>query len=188
VCDVLKRLSHPDNIYYACCDAAIAEMPPKKKYARTDTFGGCRQAGLALDAGLLGEPPMEPSVGDAVSSALVELLAFEILWGFLTPRLAQRICAAAVADGLKNIDVDRMSRMGSNGAFSGNGWRDFKRMLEPSMIRKALGSFRVSIRVPPMWRKRIDLKTLWPINYFRRCTSITGTCSSPGFAAVLFRN
>ena len=31
VCDVLKPLSHPDNIYYACCDAAIAEMPPKRK-------------------------------------------------------------------------------------------------------------------------------------------------------------
>ena len=159
-------------------------MPPKRKKARTETFGGYRQAGRALDAGLLGEPPMEPSVGDAVSSALVELLAFEILWVFLTPRLAQRICSAAVADGLKNIDVDRMSRMGSNGAFSGNGWRDFKNMLEPSMIRKALGSFRVSIRVPPCWRNGSTLKYCGPIYHFRRYTSITGRCSSTGFSAA----
>ena len=115
VCGVLNPLSHPDNIYYACPVVEIAAMPPRpKKIARTERLGGYLQAERGLNAGLVGEPPMTPSLDDAVSSALVELLAFEILWGFLSPRLAQRICSAAVRDGLKNIDVDRMSRMGTN--------------------------------------------------------------------------
>ena len=80
MCDVLKRLSDPNNIFCASCVVEIAEMPPRPKRARTERLGGHHQARRALDASLLGEPPMEPSVEDAVSSALVELLAFKTLW------------------------------------------------------------------------------------------------------------
>ena len=80
VFDLLRSLSQPDNVYYACSVVEIAAMPPKKR-PRTERLGGYHQAERALNAGLLGAPPMTPSgMNDAVSSALVELLAFEILW------------------------------------------------------------------------------------------------------------
>ena len=79
-------------------------------------------------------------------SFLVELLVFEFMWGFMTATMVQKICEAAVKDGLSHRDVKRLSTIGCTGLFAGNCWRDMKSQLTPVKIRGALGNFGITMK------------------------------------------
>jgi len=144
-----------------------AVLAPKNKQRRGSATGGVRQ--------LESSQKLKFGHGDASASApppprapsrLVELLVFEVMWGFVHATVAQRIAEAARVDGLSHPDLEKLAGIGATGMHRQNTWRDLLRMLKPFSILQALGSFRLTIRTPPWGRRKESLACLWPHKLF----------------------
>ena len=139
-------------------------MSPKKKQKPKAEFpGGYKQSAVAFDASNSSSSTAAFHKDEVVaaSSFLVELLVFEFMWGFMTATMVQKICEAAVKDGLSHRDVKRLSTIGCTGVFAGNCWRDMKSQLAPVKIRGALGNFMIIMKTA-FGRSKTQLNILWP--------------------------
>lgn len=138
-----------------CCCIA----PKKRKRAGPQLMmGGYRQQRKFM----MGQSGVSSTFIGQTDSALGEVLAYEVLWGFITPVLCQRIAAAAVIDGLRNPTVEKLAGICNKVTFPGKCWRDFKIVWQPLKLVDAIGNFRVSVKLPPTGRLRINLDIVWP--------------------------
>ena len=68
-----------------------------------------------------------------------------VLWGFISPQLLQKVMSLYLAD-LKLLEagcldvsgIQKLAKMGTNGTFSNNIWRDFKTLLPAPKLPKPL--------------------------------------------------
>ena len=58
---------------------------------------------------------------------------------------ASEIARASVADGLAFPDLKQLARLGTSGSHKCHIWRDFKKCLKPSPIRRALRNVTVPV-------------------------------------------
>ena len=66
-----------------------------------------------------------------------------VLWGFISPQLLQKVMSLYLAD-LKLLEagcldvsgIQKLAKMGTNGTFSNNIWRDFKTLLPAPKLPK----------------------------------------------------
>jgi hypothetical protein len=116
------------NVNASCCryrlklEAVVFTSPVSRLQAfmpkRERTGGGCRQQMAEPD-----DVALTPTCG----SRLYFLLVNWILWGHISPNMAQKVAHAANKDGLMHPEVERIAKLGSWGTYPGNVWRDFQR-------------------------------------------------------------
>ena len=89
-------------------------------------------------------------------SYLAELLLQEVLWGFMAASVAQRLAAAAIADGSCHPDLTVIADVGSRGRYPGNAWRDLERRLLPNRLLSAFQIFRIQSHSQDCRARRAD--------------------------------
>ena len=104
----------------------INHLPTIIWYIRTLHHGGWWQA----EAATRKPPPMK-------KSRLGEILLQEVLWGFMSATVAQRIAAAAIQDGCSHADLTVLAGLGTDGEYPANAWRDLERKLPPNTLLAA---------------------------------------------------
>ena len=106
--------------------------------------GGIQQrlarAGLRNAAGL-------GAAHDALPSKLVQLLTSCVVWGEVSSPFAQKVCQAAVEDGLLHPDVVAVSKMGSGGNWPGKVYGQLMARLPRLPIFESLGNLKLPLKV-----------------------------------------
>ena len=72
-----------------------------------------------------------------MKSHLSEILLQEVLWGFMAASVAQRLAAAAIADGCTHADLRVLASLGGDGRYPANAWRDLGRKLLQNKLQYA---------------------------------------------------
>ena len=100
------------------------------------------------------------------SSKLATLLIRGVLWGGMSAVFASEIARASVADGLAFPDLKQLARLGTSGSHKCHIWRDFKKCLKPSPIRRALRNVTVPVKVDAVTVRRGEIGILYPHELF----------------------
>ena len=95
-------------------------------------------------------------------SALMAILLYEVMWGFMQPTLAHRIARAAAEDGIAHPDLDNFVKMGTGGVHERNVWRDLCTRLRHTPILRAIGNVSAPLVCPPAAPFDGDLDMLYP--------------------------
>ena len=131
----------------------------------------------SAQASASGNPGEDPDGGDHHAEAIVppeadtgshlaNLFKRELLWCHVPASKIARFARAAVRDVLTHPDMVKLSKLGSSDTNASHAWRNYKLKHEPPKLMRALGQFRLPLKVGVDGVKWDEVSLLYPHKMF----------------------